>query len=156
MIPFSMTPGQRRSEMQPRRHEDTKKKNNSLFDAFVSSWPKRSRSTPLVPQPQSAAIVPPRLHLLAPVAMFEVPEDSVAESALERMTRRPSELAANLGGVDRVAPIVARTIRHERLQAPAAFLLRLHLVEEVADAIDDLDVVPFVAAADIILFARPP
>src|SRR2546422_7577322 len=152
MMPFSTVT---ESNRQKRNHEDTKtrrRKNDSLLRDFVSSWPKASGSPLSFPQTEPAAIVATRLHLLAPVAMLEVPAHGLSQAALERVARRPSELAANLRRVDRVPAIVAGTIGHERLQPAAAFSLGLQLVDDIADAIDDVEVRSFVAAADIILF----
>src|SRR5947209_18891225 len=86
--------------------------------------------------------------------MLEVPAHGLSQAALERVARRPSELAANLRRVDRVPAIVAGTIGHERLQPAAAFSLGLQLVDDIADAIDEVEVRSFVAAADIILLAH--
>ena len=79
--------------------------------------------------------------------------DRLAQPGVERVARRPSELAADLRRVDRVAPIVARAIGHERLQSGMRRILRPQLVERVADPIDDLEVGALVAAADIVLSA---
>src|SRR5881296_592973 len=86
MMPFSTVT---ESNRQKRNHD-------SLLRDFVSSWPKASGSPLPSPQTEPAAIVATRLNLLAPLAMLEVPAHRVAHAALERVARRPSELAANL------------------------------------------------------------
>src|SRR5437016_2612881 len=59
------------------------------------------------------------LNLLAPVAVVEIPLHGLPKAGLEGVARRPPELGANLRRVDRVAPVVARPIRHERFQVAA-------------------------------------
>src|SRR5438034_163127 len=71
-------------------------------------------------QTESRAVVAALLHLLAPVAMFDVPLRSRREALFERVARRPSELAADFRRVDRVPAIMARPIGHERLQLAIA------------------------------------
>src|ERR671930_2489460 len=118
MIPFSTAskPDDERSC----NHENAKTRNarkislyKLIFVGFVFScvsW--RSRSSETKP----LSVVPSGLHPLAPVAMLEIPAHGVAQAALERVARRPSELAPNLRRVDRVPAIVAGAIGHERLQ----------------------------------------
>src|SRR6185436_14253101 len=72
------------------------------------------------------AIVSPRLHLLAPVAVLEVPACGGRESLLERARRRPPEFAADLRRLDRIA-----------------------------HAVDHLEVGPLVAAADVVFLTSP-
>src|SRR5204863_3677175 len=104
----------------------------------------------------SLPIVPPGLHLLAPVAVIEVPADSIAQSGFECVARGPSQLLPDLRGVDRIAPIVARTIGNEGFQRATTLSRWTQLVDGVANPVHDLEVGPFVAAADIILFADAP
>src|SRR5262252_1666023 len=103
------------------------------------------------------------LHPFAPAAVLEVPLRGACKAVLERVPRRPPELATDLRRVDRVATIVSGTVRHEGFQVAvaAAAERRVHarrsqLLEDIADPIDDLQIGPLVAAADIILFARTP
>src|SRR3954467_8550186 len=106
-------------------------------------------------QAQTLAIVAPGLHALAPVEMIEVPANGLAQARLELAARGTPELPADLRRVDRIAAIVPGTIRHERLQTPIARLIRPELVEHVAEPVDDLDVRPLVAAADVVFLAGP-
>src|SRR4030095_11689700 len=93
-------------------HENTKARNpDGLFRDFVLSSPIPSAEAQALP------LVASGLHLLAPVAVLEVPARGRRDPGLERVARRPPELAADPGRVDRVAPIVSGPVRHERLQA---------------------------------------
>src|SRR5471032_1689686 len=67
-------------------------------------------------QAESCAVVAAGLDLLAPVAVLDVPARGGGDAVLERVARRPSELAPDLARVDRVAAVVTGTIGHERLQ----------------------------------------
>src|SRR6478752_1093797 len=72
------------------------------------------------PEPQPLAVVCPCLHLLAPVAVVEIPSHRFAQPRLEGPLGGPFELAADFRRVDRVASIVAGPVGDERLQrAPA-------------------------------------
>ena len=71
------------------------------------------------------------------------------------MAGPPPELPTNLGGVDRIAPVVAGPVGHERLQRAAAGADGRQFVEDVADQIDDLQVRTLVAAADVVLLTKP-
>src|SRR5262245_6271729 len=126
----------------------------SKFRAFVASH--LSKSEPV-------SVVAARLYLLAPVAVLEIPLRGACKAVLERVSRRPPELATDLRRVDRVAPIVSRAVGHEGFQIaiPAAVECRVRarrsqLLEDVACPIDNLQIGPLVAVADIILFARTP
>src|SRR5262245_53321117 len=88
--------------------------------------------------------------------MLQIPADRVAQAGLERGTRRPAERALGSRSVDRVAAIVTGTIGDERLEPVMADRSRLQLVEDVADAVDDLAIGPFVVAADVVFLASPP
>src|SRR2546428_733779 len=149
-------------------HENTKtrKRHHRLLRVFVPSWPEGSASPLTFPQPQSFAIVAAGLHGVAPVAMVEVPARCRFQAVLECAARRPSELTANLAGVDGVAPIVAGTIGHKCLQGAIAGHPREleggigtsgpQRFEHLTDSVDDLEIGPFVAAADIVLFTGAP
>src|SRR5436190_2100446 len=109
-----------------------------------------------LPKAQSLPIVASRLDAVTPLAVLEIPDDGVAQPAFKAVTRRPSELAANLARVDGIAAIVAGAIGDKRFQRVTTRRLTPQFVEQIADAIDDLQVGPLAAATDIILFARPP
>ena len=79
----------------------------------IADWHRRLEPEPL-------AVVAARLDVLAPVAVLEVPAHGRAQAVLERVARRPAELAADLRRVDRVAAIVAGPIGHERLELAIA------------------------------------
>ena len=68
-------------------------------------------------QAQALAIVAPGLHRLAPVAVLEIPAHGRASGPSSNPWRggQPSS-RPNLRRVDRIAPIVAGTIGHERLE----------------------------------------
>src|SRR5438874_12105643 len=87
-------------------HEGTKTRRRSFF----------LRGSFRAAQPEPRSVVPPGLDLFAPVAMVDVPARRGEQALLQRVTRHPSQLAADLRGVDGVPAIVARTIRHERFQ----------------------------------------
>src|SRR2546430_10839814 len=158
-MPFSIDDGSSRS------HEEHEERfvHKALRDHRVSSGLREKPSWTSSPEPQPLSVVAPLLNLDAPVAVLDVPLRRCRDALLERVRRRPPELAADSGRVDGVPPIVPGPIGHERFQiaiAPAAergIAARWReRLEHVADAIDDLEIGPLVAAADIILFAHSP
>src|SRR5262245_3859558 len=53
---------------------------------------------------------------LAPDPVLEIPADGLRDARLEAVRRAPAQLAADLAGIDGVAPIVARPVGHELLE----------------------------------------
>jgi hypothetical protein len=93
---------------------------------------------------------------LPPGAIVEEPAHGVAQAGLERMARLPAELAPDLGGIDRIARVVARPVGNE-FDEPfvrPVRALRQHLVEQRADRAHHLDVSALAVAADIVGLAR--
>src|SRR5262245_20683762 len=78
------------------------------------------RSGSSLSKSEALAIVAASLDGGAPVAPLDIPGYRLAKTFLEGARRRPSDLLANLPGVNRVPPIVARTIGHERLERVCA------------------------------------
>src|SRR6267143_4312810 len=151
MMPFSTATRRHHEHMQTRKHEHDRV---SWCPALVVSWRKALGSPLTLPQAESFPLVAPCLNLLAPVQVVEIPADGLAQAGFERVTRRPSQLAANLRRVDRVPAVVTWTIRHERLQAAGRRGLRPQLVEDRTHAIDDVEIRALVAAAHIVFLAR--
>src|SRR5262245_8000449 len=92
--------------------------------------------------------------------MRQIPLDSGPKASLERMPRLPSQFPANLRGIDGVPAIVTRSIGDERLQRVVRVAIqrrirtgRVQLLEDVTQPLDNLEVGPLVATADIVLFA---
>ena len=158
MIPLSIS----RTTMQPRRHGNTTPTGlSSCVRAFVANG---VRVIPGDLRDQDAG---DRRRRTGPPRTSRDARDTTALSTAgpsRTCVGRPAELAANLASVDRVSAIVARPVRHECLQVAIArppFQRRVgsgrpQRLERVADAIDDLHVGPFVAAADIVALARAP
>src|SRR5690348_4950788 len=99
----------------------------------------------LPPEAQPLPVVPSCLQGFAPVPVLQIPLHCLAQAVLEVARGRPTELAADLGRVDRIPPIVPRPIGDEGLEGPVGRPRRLELVENIAHAIDDLEVRPLVA-----------
>src|SRR5258708_5927750 len=100
------------------------------------------------PHAQTFTIIRAPLHGVTPVAVLEIPLHRFPQAVFDGVTGGPSKLAANFRRVDGVAAIVPRAIGDEGLQRPPAFAARPRLVDDVADAVDDLEIRPLVAAAD--------
>src|SRR5207247_3451120 len=124
----------------------------------AARWERTSR--PLT-QPQALALVTARLHRLAPGPVGEVPADGGEQAALEVVAGPPAQLLPDLGGVDRVASIVAGTVLHEGLEPGVAFQPAgeeggvggrgVDLVQDRAEPVHHLQVRALVAPADVVL-----
>src|SRR5262249_22123075 len=125
-----------------------------------------SGTRPSPPEAQPLAAILSRLHGGAPVAVPEVPAHGERESLLEVVARPPAQLLPDARRVDRVAPIVAGAVLHERLELGVArepargeggVLGRGPLaVEDLAEPVHHLQVRPLVAAANVVLAAPLP
>src|SRR5215510_4202494 len=117
-------------------------------------------------QSQPFSFVSSCKHFLTPGAIVDVPADSPLQARFKIKCGFPSEFSATLGGVNRISPIVSRTVRHKFLQfqiTPAAlpgerriFCSRQYSLQLIANTIDDLQVCPFVSTSDIVLLTRIP
>src|SRR5262245_19334294 len=114
-------------------------------------------------QPESLALVLSCQRDLTPLAIVEIPSRCLRQPRFEIVIRLPSELRANLRRIDRVAAIVPGAVGHKGFQLGIALLslpLQSHVVsggedrlDLGAESIDDLQICPLVAAADVVLGA---
>src|SRR5207253_1401392 len=75
--------------------------------------------------------------------VFLVPADGLRQTAGPRLDGPPAELSLDFGGIDRVAPIMARPVFHELDKGPG-FSQRLQ------DRLDNLEVWAIVAGPDVV------
>src|SRR4051794_13986636 len=82
-----------------------------------------------------------------PVLVVAVPVDGPGEAVLEAHPRLPAELRAELVRAERVAAVVPGAVRHVLDQ-------RLVAAGQLEDAVDHIDVLALVGAADVVRLAR--
>src|SRR5690242_3434537 len=58
-------------------------------------------------------------NALPPAAIGEIPLDRLAQAGFEAFARLPAEIGGDLCGIDRIAKVVSRAVRHERDQRAA-------------------------------------
>jgi len=80
---------------------------------------------------QALTVVAAGLNGAAPVAVRDIPFDSLAQAAVERARGSPAKLSPDLRRVNRITPVVAWTIGHEGLQRAIRRARRLRLVERL-------------------------
>src|SRR6185436_13897149 len=83
--------------------------------------------------------------------LVQVPVDSLAQARFEALPRPPAELALDFRGVDRIAPVVSRSILHHRNKvgvAPA--LARAGFVQQGTQRMHEIQVLLLAVAADIV------
>ncbi len=86
-----------------------------------------------------------------PSLVVEVPANRFPNALLEFVGGGPAEFPLNLGSVDGVAAVVARAVLDEGDElARVVAQLGRHLVDQIADDLDDPEVGPLVVAADVI------
>src|SRR6185437_17010773 len=90
------------------------------------------------------------LHLGDPVAMLHVPAHGPLEPGIERLARRPAEIAPDPRRIDRVAPVVAGPVRHVCDERAVAAVARPRLLECIAEGMDHVDVAALGVAADVV------
>src|SRR6266702_4330693 len=95
-------------------------------------------------------------HVRHPLPVGEVPVDGLVDPLLEGVGGLPSQVPLDLGGVDGVAAVMPRPVLDESEQsavlAPVPFQLPVH---QIADLVDDVDVLPLIVAADVVDLAEP-
>jgi len=86
------------------------------------------------------------------VYFFQIPVHSLHNAALEVLVRLPAEFSHDLGGVDGVALVVARTVRNEGLEFGVLLAIGTGaaLVEDGTHGVQNLEVVALVVAADVV------
>src|SRR5262249_50875010 len=129
---------------------------------FIDRFP-YVNNTELVNQPESFSAVLPRQHLLAPVAIVEIPTDRAQNTVLEIVAGLPAKLASNLCRVNCVASVVTRPVGNEGLQCrvgiqPLCFhqqILRrgMKLFQRGAYRVDYLEICSLIRAADVVLLS---
>src|SRR5256885_1015912 len=100
----------------------------------------RTRVTPIA---SNSAVRTGCAHdVFRPAGVGAVPLDGVGETARELELRLPAELALELAGIDRVAPVVPEPVGDVAHEAP-------RLAERVQDERRDVDVLALVAAPEV-------
>ena len=84
--------------------------------------------------------------------VIEVPAHGLFNAFFELQRRFPAEFLLELGGVNRVASVVTEAVRHIRDEVQVfAFGAAEKLIDGLDDDLDDVDVLPFVEAADVVI-----
>ncbi len=93
--------------------------------------------------------------VVEPFLVVKVPAHRLLDAFLELQRRFPAEFLLELGGVNRIAGVVAQTIRHvgDEVQV-LAFGATEQLIDSFNHDLDDVDVLPFVEAADVVGFGN--
>ena len=93
--------------------------------------------------------------VVEPFLVVKIPAHGLLDAFLELQGRFPAEFLLELGGVDRVAGIVAQAVRHVGDEGQVfAFGAAKELIDGLDDDLDDVDVLPFVEAADVVSFSN--
>ena len=85
--------------------------------------------------------------VVQPFLVVEVPAHRLLDAFLELQGRLPAEFLLELGGVNRVAGIVAQTVGDV---GDEVHVLAFRAAEQPIDDLDDVDVLPFVEATNIV------
>ena len=88
---------------------------------------------------------------LPPATLVQIPFHGLLDPGLEGLGGPPAELGLDLGGVDRVAAVVAGPVGDERDQTLARRQIGgVMLIQEAADRFHHVQVGALVAAADVV------
>src|ERR1700728_1342714 len=90
-------------------------------------------------------------YVADPLLMLQVPLDCLANSTLKGFRRTPAEFALDPGCIHGITPVVSGTILHKCDQAAARLSAASgHLIYDVADCPNDIDILLLVPAADVV------
>ena len=96
-------------------------------------------------------------NVVEPFLVVEVPAHRLLDAFLELEAWFPAEFLLELGGVNRVARVVAQAVRHVGDEVHVlAFRAAEQPIDSLDDDLDDVDVLPFVEAADVVGFGNLP
>src|ERR1019366_1385196 len=91
-----------------------------------------------------------------PLLVVDIPAHGLTNALFEFVGGQPAKLLRDLRCVNGVAAVVTGPVLDERDQlAGIPAELRGHLVNQVADYVDDGEVGPFVVAADVVGLTSP-
>ena len=93
-------------------------------------------------------------HPGAPVAVLQVPAQGLLDAAAEIVPRLPAQFPPDLRRVDGIAPVMAGAVLHEADLFTVIGRTWLKFIQPLADQVDDVEVAPLVAAADVVDLAR--
>src|SRR6185437_12348741 len=91
-----------------------------------------------------------------PPVVIEIPSDGFLDARVEIFKGPPAELGFELGRVDCIADVMPRAVGDELDQLTARAVRWRQLVENGANAPDNIDIAPFVAAADVVGLSNAP
>src|ERR1700735_4963295 len=94
-------------------------------------------------------------HSFDPILLVEIPADGFADALLEFVRGGPAEFTLDLGGVDGITAVVAGAVFDvgDELARIATHLGR-KFVNRVANQLDDVNIGPFVMAANVVSFPQ--
>ena len=95
-------------------------------------------------------------HILDPALIIEVPLHRLADTRLEGFSRLPAEFALDLGSVNGIATIMARTVLHigDLLLVLLAIGSRAEFIKNCAEGVNDVQIRLLVPAANVVGFAQ--
>ena len=87
--------------------------------------------------------------------LSQIPFHGLHDAGFEVFIRMPAEFRRNFGGVDGIAQVVARAVGNKGHEffVLRAVLARAAFIQNGADRVQDLEIVPLVVAADVVGFA---
>src|SRR5947207_9765922 len=91
-------------------------------------------------------------HAFHPLRVLQVPIHGLADAALERLTRPPTQLTLDLASIHRIAAVMTRAILYEGDLCVVRLAIRptSHLVQHGADGLYHLEIGLLIPPADVI------
>ena len=86
--------------------------------------------------------------------MVDVPAHGGLQALGQRARRPPADLRAHLRGIDGIAVVVSRPVRHVLHQRAARLVARDGAIDQIADDLRDIQVAPLFLRADQVLVAH--
>lgn len=95
-------------------------------------------------------LVGPALDVADPLLVFQIPLYCLANTRFEGLLRLPIQFAAHLAGIDGITAVVARSVGHIGDLIAIGARLRHHLVEQIADGMNDVQILFLVVTANVV------
>src|SRR6185369_51766 len=91
-------------------------------------------------------------YALDPPRIVQIPFDRLPQRRIELMPWPPADFAADLARINRVSPVVARSIGDvlDQLAAGATWMARPHFIHKIAYPLHNFEIRPFAVGADIV------
>ena len=103
-----------------------------------------------VQEPESVASVDRLSQRLPPFLVVQVPKHSFPKTGLEGLECSPTQFVLDLSRINRIAPVMPRSIGNKAYQLPSRGTARGKIVEKIANGIYHFQIRALTAPTDVV------